>query len=231
MRFKLTHHKFVTAPLLSMASSIEQEFFRIEREDRWLAAAINGVIAGLAVGLVAWLAEESEPLLFACLGSSAAAVVFAPLAKVNSLRSILASYVAAALISLALIPVRKTAALPLPFECFLAVTLCVFSMRMLDALHPSAIGSAMAFIIYERNAQSLLMLILLILALLTVVKVLAYVYLEELRFKDFHREFRRDYYGRELLLTVQPESQRPLQVSSDEEGLVVGESESRESRE
>ncbi|MCP4506408.1 MAG: hypothetical protein GY826_08435, partial [Fuerstiella sp.] len=55
----------------------------------------------------------------------------------------------------------------------------------------------------------LLMLLLAIVGLLTVVKVLAYAYLEELTFRTFGREFRRSYYGREMLVTiVQPDSKR-----------------------
>ena len=44
--------------------------------------------------------------------------------------------------------------------------------------------------------------LLAILGLLTIVKALVYVYLEELEFKDFGKEFRRAYYGREVTVTV-----------------------------
>ncbi len=49
------------------------------------------------------------------------------------------------------------------------------------------------------------MLMMAILGLLTIVKILAYMYLEELEFKHFGREFRRQYYGKEVLVTVEPE--------------------------
>jgi hypothetical protein len=48
----------------------------------------------------------------------------------------------------------------------------------------------------------IILLLLAILGLLTIVKVLAYIYLEELKFKDFGREFRREYYGQEMTITV-----------------------------
>ena len=81
----------MAAPLTKLANDLEQSFFRIEKANSWQAAAVNGTIAGAAVALVAWLittVEEGDLLLFACLGSSAASVVFAPLAKANSLRTI-----------------------------------------------------------------------------------------------------------------------------------------------
>ena len=74
--------------------------------------------------------------------------------------------------------------------------------RLFDCMHPAAIGSALAFIIYERDLQSLILLLPAIIGLLTIVKALVYVYLEELEFKSFGKEFRRAYYGREVTVTV-----------------------------
>lgn len=199
---KLPNYHVVTRKVGDLSTSIEREFFRIERENRTLSAAINALIAGVAVGLVAWLFNESNLLLFACLGSSASSIVFAPLAKANSLRSILLSYLTAILVCVLLEPLNRNELLHISYQCFLAVSVSVFVARMIDALHPAAVGSAMAFIIYERDAKSLFTLMLAILGLLTIVKVLAYMYLEELAFKDFRREFQRHYYGREVLLTV-----------------------------
>ena len=75
-------------------------------------------------------------------------------------------------------------------------------MRLIDAMHPAAVGSAMAFIIFDRNVGSLILLLLAIVGLLTVVKILAYIYREELTFRNFFREMRREYYGREMTLTI-----------------------------
>ncbi|HIM31804.1 MAG TPA: HPP family protein [Planctomycetes bacterium] len=186
-----------------LAADVEQAFFRIERQDRWLASAINGAIAGASVALVAWLVttkDEGDMLLFACLGSSAASVVFAPVAKSNSLRTIICAYVIASLTCFVLFPMRDFAYIPV--QCFLAVALPVTFMRWMDSMHPAAIGASLAFIIYDRDVKLIILLLLAILGLLTIVKVLAYIYLEELKFKDFGREFRREYYGQEMTITV-----------------------------
>ncbi len=75
---------------------------------------------------------------------------------------------------------------------------------MLEAMHPAAVGSAMAFIIYDdRDMRSLILLLLAIVGLLTVVKIMVYIYREELEFRQFSREFRRTYYGDELTLMLQ----------------------------
>lgn len=192
-----------------LTGGIEQEFFRIERKNGWAAGCINGLIAGTAVGLVAWLVtaldvqQESNLLLFACLGSSSASMVFAPLAKSNSLRTIIAAYLIASLVCVVLYFINEAADFPLPLQCFVAVTLSITIMRLSDAMHPAAVGSAMAFIIYNREIKSLLLLLLAILGLLILVKMLAYIYLEELEFRRFPREFRRAYYGTELLVSVE----------------------------
>ena len=87
--------------LSKLTGGIEQELFRIEQKNGWAAGCINGLIAGTAVGLVAWLVksldgqQEGNLLLFACLGSSSASMVFAPLAKSNSLRTIIVAYLIA----------------------------------------------------------------------------------------------------------------------------------------
>lgn len=200
----LNRHVFTT-PVTRLAHDIEQTFFRIEKANSWQAAVVNGVIAGAAVAIVAWLLttlEEGDLLLFACLGSSAASVVFAPLAKSNSLRTIVSAYLIASLACLALYPVHREGWLPIPWQCFLAVAVPIGLMRRTDTMHPAAIGSALAFIIYDRPPQMLAMLLLAIVGLLTIVKIMAYIYLEELTFRQFPCEFRREYYGREVLVTL-----------------------------
>ena len=162
-------HVFATG-LAELAERVEQKFFRIERENRWAACLMNGLIAGIAVGVVAWLAmsaeenylalEEADLLLFACLGSSSASVVFAPVAKTNSLRSIILAYLVSAVVCLILFPLHRWRVFPLAVECFLAVTISIFLMRLIDAMHPAAVGSAMAFILFDRNIGSLVLLLL-----------------------------------------------------------------------
>ncbi len=200
----------LSASWTRLANDVEHAFFRIERENRFLSAAINGSIAGAAVALIAWLvstSQEGDLLLFACLGSSAASVVFAPLSKNNSLRSIFGAYMISAAGCFVLSPLEHQEALPLPLLCFLAVCLPTVLMRLAGCMHPAAIGSALAFIIYERDTKSLLMLLLAIFGLLTVIKIFVYVYLEELVFRDFGKEFRREFYGKELTVTVvEPET-------------------------
>lgn len=200
---KAENNRIFTSGIASITDQVEQEFFRIERENRWLSAAINGAIAGSAVAIVAWLIQsfrEGDLLLFACLGSSAAAVVFAPVSKNNSLRTIMLAYLIASIVCLVMYPVRHHDNLAV--QCYLAVGVSIFFMRLFDAMHPAAIGSAMAFLIDERDLDSLFNLMLAIVGLLTVVKVLAYIYLEDLTFKNFMLEFQREYYGQEMTITV-----------------------------
>ena len=214
---KSNHHQILTEPVTRIAKDLEQSFFRIERANSWQAAIVNGAIAGSAVALVAWLMttlEEGDLLLFACLGSSAGSVVFAPLAKANSLRTIVSAYVIASVVCVLLYPVHHNEWVPIPFQCFLAVTIPIALMRITDTMHPAAIGSALAFIIYDRPPQILVLLLLAIVGLLTVVKILAYIYLEDLTFKKFPREFRREYYGQEMLITVTPEAQQETNVNT-----------------
>lgn len=206
---KSNERHVMAAPLTKLAGELEQTFFRIEKANTWQAAAINGLIAGAAVALVAWLIttlEEGDLLLFACLGSSAASVVFAPLAKSNSLRTIVSAYVIASVACLMLYPVHQQEWLPIPVQCFLAVAIPIAIMRRTDTMHPAAIGSALSFIIYDRPPQILALLLLAIIGLLSIVKVMAYIYLEDLTFRKFPREFRRDYYGQELLITMTHEN-------------------------
>jgi CBS-domain-containing membrane protein len=203
--------RVLTSRWSRLSGDIEEAFFRIERKNSWPAAVVNGAIAGGAVAVVTWLVtslQEGDLLLFACLGSSAASVVFSPLSKANSLRTIVTAYGISALICVLLFPIHRHELLPIPLQCFLAVCLPVAFMRASDTMHPAAIGSAMAFIIYDREPRVLLMLLLAILGLLTVVKVLAYVYLEDLEFRQFGKEFRRDYYGREVTVTVLADESR-----------------------
>lgn len=197
--------RVLISPLSYLARNVELAMFRIERANRWPAAVINGVIAGSAVALITWLVttlQEGDLLLFACLGSSAASVVFAPLNKANSLRTIVSAYGIAVIVSLLLFPLHRMGTVPLAAQCFLAVCLPVILMRLTDTMHPAAIGSALAFIIYDRDPRALMLLMLAILGVLTVVKLLAYAYLEELEFRQFGKEFRRDYYGREVTVTI-----------------------------
>ena len=220
----LNRHVFTT-PVTRLAHDIEQTFFRIEKANSWQAAAVNGTIAGAAVAIVAWLLttlEEGDLLLFACLGSSAASVVFAPLAKSNSLRTIVSAYLLSSLVCIALYPVHREQWLSIPLQCFIAVAVPIGLMRRTDTMHPAAIGSALAFIIYDRPPQMLAMLMLAIVGLLTIVKIMAYIYLEELTFRKFPREFRRDYYGREVLVTLTAEQPQEADNATSDTPKPVG---------
>lgn len=201
-----------------LAADIERAFFRIERENRLLSAIVNGCIAGAAVAIVSWLVvtlKEGDLILFACLGSSSASVVFAPLSRHNSLRTIVTAYFLAAIVCLLLFPVHRYTPIPLPIQCFLAVSIPVFAMRLLDTMHPAAIGSALSFIIYDRDMQSIFLLLLAIVGLLTIVKVLAYIYLEDLTFRDFTKEFRQHYYGKEMTITIVNSEESESKPSAD----------------
>lgn len=203
-----------------LAERIERQFFRIEKSSPFGSSLINGIIAGIAVAVVVWLMstiefEERNVLLFACLGSSAAAVVFSPLSRNNSLRSIVVSYLTSAGVCLLLYPIHQQQLLPIEAECFLAVGLTTFAMRLTDTLHPAAVGAALAFLIYNRDIRALMLLLLAIIGLLTIVKMLVYIYRQELTFRDFHREFRRDFYGDELTLTVTDAKPADVQERKD----------------
>ncbi len=200
--------RVLAAPWSRLAADVERTFYHIERERSGLAALINGAIAGAAVALVTWLVtavQEGDLLLFACLGSSAASIVFAPLSKANSLRTIVSAYLIAGAVCLLLFPIHRHTVLPIALQCFLAVCLPVAAMRLTDTMHPAAIGSALAFVIYDRAPQGVVLLLLAIVGLLTVVKLLAYIYLEDLEFRQFRKELRRDYYGQEVTVTLLPD--------------------------
>ena len=188
---------------------VEGTFFRIEKANSWLACLANGLLAGLAVGLVTWTFEQGDFVLFACLGSSAASVVLAPIAKSNSLRSILLAYYKPCLTSLVTYPFHTARILPLWAQCCLAVGISVFIMRRLDALHPAAVGAALAFLILDRTLPHLLLMLLAILFLLIVVKILTYIYLEELQFRYFGKEFKREYYGKECTISLPKTDDEP----------------------
>ena len=202
---------FIAKGISDISKSLEEDLFRIEKENHLAASLLNGAIAGIAVVIVAWMVtsiegfsyEEGDLLLFACLGSSAASIVFTPISRSNSLRSILIAYGISAFICVILTPIRTSGYFSIPIQCGLAVTLSISLMRLLDAMHPAAVGSAMAFIIYNRNLATIVFLLFAILGLLLVVKILVYAYREELTFRHFPKEFKRSYYGSEMMVTLE----------------------------
>ena len=114
MKSNPTH--VLTRQWTRLARDIERTFFHIERERKVLSAVINGSIAGAAVAFVAWLVTQMQAgdvLLFACLGSSASSLVFAPLSRYNSLRTIILGYVIASLVCVVLFPVHQHELVPL----------------------------------------------------------------------------------------------------------------------
>lgn len=54
----------MAAPLTKLANDLEQSFFRIERANSWQAAAVNGMLAGAAVPLVAWLITKWKRVIY-----------------------------------------------------------------------------------------------------------------------------------------------------------------------
>lgn len=197
-----------------LARDIQNSFSRIEKTNPWLSGLINGSIAGAAVAIIAWLvsrSSEGDFLIFACLGSSAASVVFAPLARSNSLRSIVVAYLVSSGTCIFIFWLRQWGLLPLTMQCFLAVAIPVALMRITDAMHPAAIGNALAFLIYARDIRSLSLLLAAVLTLLTIVKILVYIYRKDLELRNFVREFTFEFYGLETVVTVTNDAQRELE--------------------
>ncbi|QDU63619.1 hypothetical protein Pan216_45000 [Planctomycetes bacterium Pan216] len=201
-----------------VSDSIATEIDSVEKRNPWFGGIINGLVAGGAVGFVAWATRhahhESAILLFGCLGSSSAAIVMAPLARVNSLRSVSIAYLIACAVSLAYYPLREFHQSLLPLHCFLIVTTAVVLARLLDAMHPSAVGAALAFVIYQRSLGTLVILFLMIECVLILIKVFAYLIMKDLHFRDFAKEFRREYYGKEILVSIAQAPAEPTKDSS-----------------
>ena len=181
--------------MLEKLSALKKYEVHTQRSTRRILE--HSAMAGLAVALVSILFRLSSDglLLFASLGASAAVMGYFPKSRMNSVRTIVISYVLVILVSMVCLYLSNNFGLGLATMMFLAVFLSTSSMMFCDAFHPPAISASLGFMLMTAAPFYLIIMLACVISLIVMIKFLYYIHLEELEVEEFVREFTKHHYG------------------------------------
>ncbi len=162
---------------------------------------VHSIIAGLSVALLALFLTKSLSqgglILFASVAATAGVMCHFPKSKSNSLRSVILSYACAIIISILIWQGIQMYNTSLVLASFLAVFSVSVMFYIFDIFHPPAISAVMGFLLYnDQQLHHLLVLFVSLIGLLIILKLLWYIYAEELQIEHFVKEFTQKHYGR-----------------------------------
>lgn len=153
----------------------------------------SSIVVGLSVAIITLFFQmnAANVLIFSCLGASALILANENKHKVTSLRVVFESYIITAIIAIAVLYSFEYIGISFFWQVFTVMFLSSLSIYLFDCFHPPAIGSSLAFLIFQRSFNELIMLIAAIFILLTMIRFLMYVRYEELRLEEFFKEFKK----------------------------------------
>ncbi len=158
----------------------------------WHKYFLPSLLAGICVGIIAWIFELtiSNILLFASVGASAVILTHSTSHHLVKLRTTIKAYIIAIIVSFLFYGLRKIVHLDLA----LAIAIMVFIMGIFlfafDAFHPPAITAALSFLVLDRILLELFYLFLAIIALLVLIRFITYIFEQKLSIKNFFHEFK-----------------------------------------
>ncbi|MGM5482820.1 MAG: HPP family protein [Nanobdellota archaeon] len=170
-----------------------RNFIKKERKI-WHKHFVPSLFAALSAAFVAFLFQKtiSGVILFASLGASAFILTNAERHRLTMLKTTIKAYIIAIIISIIIYPLNQIFKLTLSTEIFLLVFFVGISLYLANAVHPPAISGSLSFILFERSLIELFYLFLSIIVLLTLVRIMTYIFNRNFKIKEFFHEFKKD---------------------------------------
>lgn len=151
------------------------------------------IVVALSVALITLFFQMNAAniLIFSCLGASALILANESNHKTTSLRVVFESYLITGLIAIIILYLFNFFEISFFWQVFATMFFSSLLVYAFDCFHPPAIGSSLAFLIFQRSFYELLLLIAAIFILLTMIRFLMYIRYEELKVEEFFKEFKK----------------------------------------
>ena len=162
---------------------------------------VHAIIAALAVAIVALFFQVTVNtiFLFASMGESAALIMLHPKKHTNSLRCVGLAYMIVFFVSyIAWYFMQRLPSLNslyISVSIFFVITISFLLMVFMDVFHGPAIGGALGFVLEGQDSFELVFLFAAVVIMLYFLKLLQYMYKEELKIEHFFKEFTKEHYG------------------------------------
>lgn len=151
-----------------------------------LGAAL--IVALISLGVKA---TTSNVLLFASLGASAYILTNKERHHLTVLRTILISYIIAAIISSIVYTINLFIPLHLSINLFILVLTVGLALYLFNVVHPPAVSASLAFILFERAYNDIIVLLGCIIILFIAVRTIIYLKSHHFSIKEFMEDFRK----------------------------------------
>jgi len=161
----------------------------------WHRHFIPSLLAGVLVGLISFIYEAtvSNIILFASIGASAVILTNSRSHHLTKLHTTIVAYFVTILISSAVYFFNVFIPLHISINIFLLIFLVGLALFLVNAFHPPAITASLSFILLERPLIDLLYLFSAVIILFVLLRLLTYIFSQNLSVKNFIREFTRSF--------------------------------------
>ncbi len=136
----------------------------------------------------------SNVVLFASVGASAVILTHSTSHHLTKLHTTIVAYVLAIVISYSIFLINQIVPLHIAFNMFLVVFTVAFGLYYFDTFHPPAITAALSFILVEGSIVDLMFLFCAIIVLLVFIRLVTYIFSQNMSLKKFRREFSRNFH-------------------------------------
>jgi len=145
------------------------------------------------VAVLALLFKANLPniILFGSVGASAAILTNSDSEHLIKLRTALIGYSLAILFSSIIFLFNRVLDLPLALNILLVIFPVTLAQFLLNSFHPPAVGASLSFILLDKDINQLASLFITILVLLIIVRMITYVFSNNLSVEKFWDEFKK----------------------------------------
>lgn len=149
-------------------------------------------IGALIVTLIVALFDLtiSTIVLFGSVAASAFILTHSHSHHLTKLRTTIKAYILAIIISGVIFILTHKLNLPMELSAFLLILFVSLALYLFDAVHPPAVSASFSFILFDANLWLLLYLFVSIVILLVLVRLMTYVFSQNLSLKSFIQEFK-----------------------------------------
>ena len=150
----------------------------------------KAIIVAVSVSLLTLVFRLSTVnlLLFSCLGASAVILVNQKKYSHSSLGVVIKSYVLTGIIALVILNLYNFLNLTFTSMVFSTMLISFLALYLTKSIHPPAIGSGLAFLIFERSIYELGILLICVLTLLSLINFMMSLYYKNDKIKNFFKK-------------------------------------------
>lgn len=157
----------------------------------WHDRFVPSMIAAVAVLIITLILQFSgfDIVLLTSISASLVILTSQKLHHLTILGTAIYSYILASVVGFSFVFLKQSISLSITTTSFMTIIVISILIYMFDIVHPPSVGIALGIVYYSGSTFNLLFTLFITLIMFIFVKVIMYIYSEDLKIKFFHHEF------------------------------------------